>query len=69
MQQSRPLFRWAVFSLPLLFLLLFYFYPLGKIVLLSFLPDGSWDPARLSKLVNSPIYGFPGRISSILPLQ
>ncbi len=57
MQQSRPLFRWAVFSLPLLFLLLFYFYPLGKIVLLSFLPDGSWDPARLSKLVNSPIYG------------
>jgi len=53
----RPLFRWAVFSLPLLFLLLFYFYPLGKIVLLSFLPDGSWDPARLSKLINSPIYG------------
>lgn len=57
MQPSRPLFRWAVFSLPLLFLLLFYFYPLGKIVLLSFLPDGSWDPARLSKLVDSPIYG------------
>ncbi len=57
MKQPRPLFRWAVFSLPLLFLLLFYFYPLGKIVLLSFLPDGNWDPARLGKLVNSPVYG------------
>jgi thiamine transport system permease protein len=54
--RSRPLFRWLLFSLPLLFLILFYFYPLIKIVLLSFLPDGNWSPGRLSKLVTSPTY-------------
>ncbi len=57
MLRSRPLFRWLLFSLPLLFLILFYFYPLIKIVLLSFLPDGNWSPGRLSKLVTSPTYG------------
>jgi thiamine transport system permease protein len=46
----------VLFSLPLIFLILFYFYPLIKIVLLSFLPDGSWNPERLSKLINSPVY-------------
>jgi thiamine transport system permease protein len=46
-----------LFSLPLVFLILFYFYPLVKIVLLSFLPEGTWDPARLGKLINTPIYG------------
>ncbi len=56
-KESRPLFRWVLFFLPLLFLVLFYFYPLVKIVLLSFLPEGSWTPARLSRLINSPIYG------------
>ena len=57
MQRSKPLFRWLLFSLPLTFLVLFYFYPLLKIVLLSFFPDGSWNPGRLSSLVHSPIYG------------
>lgn len=57
MNRSRPLFRWILFSLPLAFLILFYFYPLIKIVLLSFLPEGVWEPEKLSKLVNSPIYG------------
>jgi thiamine transport system permease protein len=56
-KRHQPLFRWLLFSLPLLFLILFYFYPLVKIVLLSFLPEGSWNPARLTKLVDSPIYG------------
>jgi thiamine transport system permease protein len=56
-KRSQPLFRWLLFSLPLLFLILFYFYPLVKIILLSFLPEGSWNSAGLSKLVNSPIYG------------
>lgn len=56
---NRPnfLLRWLLFSLPLLFLLVFYFYPLINIVLISFLPEGNWDPARLSKLINTPIYG------------
>ncbi len=57
MKRSKPLFRWLLFSLPLVFLALFYFYPLTKIVLLSFLPEDSWNPGRLSKLVSSPIYG------------
>jgi len=56
-KRPKPLFRWLLFSLPLAFLILFYFYPLIKIVLLSFLPEGTWDPDKLSKLVDSPIYG------------
>ncbi len=57
MKQSRPLFRWVLFSLPLVFLALFYFYPLLKIVLLSFWPEGAWQPGTLSKLIHSAIYG------------
>lgn len=57
MNRSTPHFRWALFSLPLIFLVVFYFYPLIKIVLQSFLPDGSWDTNRLNKLVHSAIYG------------
>ncbi len=57
MQRSNSLFKWVLFSLPLAFLVLFYFYPLLKIFLLSFFPDGSWSPGRLSKLVHSPVYG------------
>ncbi|WP_228721332.1 ABC transporter permease [Desulfosediminicola ganghwensis] len=55
-EQSRNSLRWLVFSLPLVFLALFYFYPLTKIVLFSFLPEGSWQPERLAKLVASPVY-------------
>ena len=57
MKQPKPLFRWLLFSLPLAFLALFYFYPLIKIVLLSLMPEGSWNPGKLNKLVSSPIYG------------
>lgn len=56
MNRPSPLFRYLLFSLPLAFLLLFYFYPLIKIVLLSFLPEGVWAPDRLSKLISSPTY-------------
>jgi len=54
--RSQPLFRWVLFSLPLLFLVLFYFYPLLKIVLLSFVPEGSWNPGQLNRLISTPIY-------------
>jgi len=74
-QPKKVLFRWMLFSLPLVFLALFYFYPLIKIVLLSFFPDGGWDPERLSKLVSSPIYGkilwfttWQAAVSTILTL-
>ena len=58
MQLPKPLFRWVLFSLPLVFLVLFYFYPLLKIVLLSLWPEGSWNPATLGNLVHSPVYGL-----------
>lgn len=54
---SAPnIWRWILFSIPLIFLALFYFYPLIKIVLLSFLPEGSWQPDKLSRLFSSPVY-------------
>jgi thiamine transport system permease protein len=53
---SKHLVRWLLFSLPLLFLVLFYFYPLIKIVLLSFLPDGSWQPEKIGRLFSSTVY-------------
>ena len=48
--------RWLLFGPPLLFLLLFYFYPLSKIVLQSFLQQGNFTFARLDSLFSSPIY-------------
>lgn len=57
MNQRHLLSRLFLFSLPAAFLLLFYFYPLIKIVLLSFLPEGGLDLSRLARLVDSPTYG------------
>lgn len=56
MKYSRTLALWLLFSLPLTFLVLFYFYPLIKIVLASFLVDGMWDVSRLGSLISSPAY-------------
>jgi thiamine transport system permease protein len=41
---------------PLIFLAVFYFYPLIKIFLLSFMPEGIWEPAQLKKLVGTGYY-------------
>lgn len=54
--RTWPLVRWLPFSLPLLFLALFYFYPLLRIALQSLIPDGTWNPERLANLVSSPVY-------------
>jgi len=43
-------------SVPLAFLLLFYFYPLASILALSFAPEGHFDPAALAKLFSTPYY-------------
>jgi len=48
--------RWLLLSLPLLFLALFYFYPLIKIVFMSFAPEGVWEPERLRQLISSDNY-------------
>jgi len=45
-----------IFSLPLLFLVLFYFYPLTGIIRQSFFPQGIWDTGKLAGLVGSPTY-------------
>ncbi len=41
---------------PLVFLSLFYFYPLLKIFLLSFFPDGSWTGSGLVRFFTTPTY-------------
>jgi thiamine transport system permease protein len=50
---SKP---WLLLSLPLIFLALFYFYPLVKIVIVSFAPEGTFDPERLRQLTSSDNY-------------
>jgi len=49
--------HWLLLTLPLLFLVVFYFYPLAKIILVSFLPDGGWHPDQLRRLIHSPVFG------------
>lgn len=48
--------KWMFFALPALFLLLFYFYPLGKIFILSFIHQGSLKTDKLYQLISNPIY-------------
>jgi len=43
-------------SVPLAFLLLFYFYPLASILILSFAPEGHLSLAPLEKLFRTPYY-------------
>ena len=43
-------------ALPLAYLAVFYFYPLIKIFIVSFIPDKAWGPDNLKKLVTSGIY-------------
>jgi len=48
--------RWLLLSLPLVFLALFYFYPLVKIVVTSFAPEGSLELDKLRQLTTSDTY-------------
>jgi thiamine transport system permease protein len=41
---------------PLLFLAVFYFYPLIRIIGLSFMPSGMWEPGQLRQLVTTNYY-------------
>jgi len=43
--------RYSLFLLPLLFFILFYFYPLGAILKLSFAPAGALDLSAVAKIV------------------
>ncbi len=53
---SSSLNRWLLLSLPLVFLALFYFYPLIKIIIISFAPEGTFELERLRQLTSSDDY-------------
>ncbi len=53
--KPRPSRIWLV-ALPVLFLAVFYFYPVLKIFSLSFMPEGEWGPGKLHKLVSVSFY-------------
>lgn len=58
-RKTRPLtrhFLWLLYLLPLLFFVLFYFYPLTAILRESFAPEGVLDLTALSELVSTPYY-------------
>jgi len=46
----------GLYLLPVIFFILFYFYPLGAILGLSFAPEGRFDPASLRKLISDSYY-------------
>ena len=46
----------AIYLLPILFFVLFYFYPLGTILGVSLAPDGKLDLDPLRSLVSSSYY-------------
>ncbi|OQY59192.1 MAG: thiamine biosynthesis protein ThiP [Desulfobacteraceae bacterium 4572_88] len=48
--------RFLIVIPPLVFLAIFYFYPLIRIFLLSFMPEGTWDMGKLHKLVQTGYY-------------
>ena len=50
------LLKYSLLLLPLLFLALFYFYPLAAIFGLSFAPDGRLQPDNLSQLITRPLF-------------
>jgi len=48
--------RYALLLPPLLFLGVFYFYPLISIFVMSFAPDGRWDVGQLTGLIRTSYY-------------
>ena len=53
---NRKKWRILMAAAPLIFLALFYFYPLGKIFSLSFMPEGRWAPEGLRRLFSNTYY-------------
>ncbi|MCA9971847.1 MAG: iron ABC transporter permease, partial [Anaerolineales bacterium] len=51
-----PYLKTSLLALPLLFFLLFYFYPLAAILRLSFAPAGTADWSALRRLISTPTY-------------
>jgi thiamine transport system permease protein len=55
-KRSLPLAFLLLSCVPLVFLILFYFYPMTSILTLSLAPEGRLDLAALSRLVSTPYY-------------
>lgn len=56
MKRTQAVTHWSLLALPLLFLSLFYFYPLVKIIITSFFYTGTLDFTRLGVLFKSATY-------------
>lgn len=54
---SQPLLHRLLFLLPLAFLALFYFYPLGRIFQFSFAAEGGFDATGLVRMFSDRAYG------------
>ncbi|HDP24099.1 MAG TPA: iron ABC transporter permease, partial [Deltaproteobacteria bacterium] len=52
----RPSSRFLIALPPLLFLAVFFFYPLSRIFILSFMPEGALDLSKLQRLVTTTFY-------------
>ena len=50
-----PSWQWLLL-LPVLFLAIFFFFPLGSILDVSLRPDGVWDWSGFTKIISSPYY-------------
>ena len=56
MSKKRLPTNWLLLTAPLLFLGLFYFYPLLRIFIVSFFPDGAWTNSGLVRFFTTPAY-------------
>jgi thiamine transport system permease protein len=56
MKTVRSIFKAVPALVPLLFLAVFFFYPLFRIFMLSLAPEGEFAPEKLEKLVSSSVY-------------
>ena len=60
MKRTAEKYRFVMAGAPLIFLAIFYFYPLTKICLLGFAPGGSWPPMTLGRFLEGPYFGILG---------
>ncbi len=55
--KRSPLLRFVFYAPPLLFLGIFFFYPLAAVVVRSFAAEGRWDLLPLGNLAREPYFG------------
>ncbi|KXK19375.1 MAG: ABC transporter permease [Chloroflexi bacterium OLB15] len=53
---SRTALRWLIYLAPLVFLLLFFLFPLARIMVYSLAPEGALDLSGFAQILTSPYY-------------